>query len=79
MKLKDITISVSRQKIELKWVLSCLCAAFIVNVVAIILYKTSFTEIYTQIPWVLMISVFMYVFSGIVRIILYIIKRIVAR
>jgi hypothetical protein len=65
--MKDVNISVKRQKIELKWLLGCFCLAFLLNITAIIIYKTAWNEVFTQLWWVLFLAVGFYVISFIVR------------
>jgi uncharacterized membrane protein (DUF485 family) len=67
--MNDINIMVKRQKTELKWLLGCFCLAFLLNFAAIIIYKTSWTELYSQIFWVLIITFGLYSATLLLRII----------
>lgn len=73
--MRDLYIPVKRQKTELKYIIACFCAALLMNIVAIIIYKTSWSEIFTQLLWVLIIACALYVVSVILRVLYYIIKR----
>ena len=74
--MKAIIISPKQQKTELIWIAACICAAFLMNVFAIFLYQTSWSEIYTQLLWVLIITCVLYAVSTGLRIAFYLIKRI---
>ena len=65
--MKDILITVNRQKFELKLYLFCFVFAFCVNIFSIIYYKTEFSELYTQLFMVFTLSVFFYVLSVLFR------------
>jgi len=73
--MKDITISSKQQKIELIWLSACFVTAVLINVFSIILYKTHWKEMYTQILWVLLIFCVLYALSVGIRICIYLIKR----
>jgi nucleoside recognition membrane protein YjiH len=65
--MKDIIITVKQQKTELKWLLACFCLAILLNVASIIIYKTSWNELFTQILWVLFFTLGFYAVSFVVR------------
>ncbi|MDR3250385.1 MAG: hypothetical protein LBT42_01790 [Tannerella sp.] len=73
--MKDITISVKRQKTELKWLLASFCTAFLLNILSIIMYATSWDESYSQLLWVLAITVILYAVSIGFRLLFYAIKK----
>ena len=60
LKIKNRTITVERQYTELKVWTGCFLLAFLLNIFSIILYNTEFKEIYTQLFWVLALSVAFY-------------------
>ncbi|MDR1723508.1 MAG: hypothetical protein LBR84_06180 [Tannerella sp.] len=74
--MKDIIISVKRQKTEIIWMAVCFLAAILVNVIAIIAYKTAWSEIYSQFLWILIIAAVLYAVSIAVRVLIYLLKRI---
>jgi uncharacterized membrane protein (DUF485 family) len=67
--MRDINISAKQQKIELRWLLGCFCFAFLLNFTAILLYETSWTELYSQIFWILIITFGLYFATFLLRII----------
>ena len=73
--MKDIHIPVKRQKSEIKWLTACFCVAFLTNILSILIYKTSWSEVFTQFLWVLVITGVFYALSVAVRVLLYWIKR----
>jgi hypothetical protein len=73
--MKDLHISAKRQKSELKWSAGCFCVAILLNILSIIMYKTLWSEIFTQLLWVLIITCALYVVSVFVRVIFYFIKK----
>lgn len=74
--MKDIIISPKRQKKELKAILVCFILAFALNIGAIIYYKTPASEIITSIFYVITFAVVLYAAWVIVRLIVYLIRRI---
>lgn len=74
--MKDIIISPKRQKTELKALLVCFILAFALNIGAIIYYKTPASEIITSIFYVITFAVVLYAAWVIVRLIVYLIRRI---
>jgi hypothetical protein len=73
--MKDILISSKRQKTELIIIIVCFIAAFIMNVVSIIVYKTEWSELWTQILWMLVITCGFYALTIIVRILIWLVRR----
>lgn len=73
--MKDLHISVKRQVFELKCIAACFCMAFLLNVLAILIYKTSWSEVYTQLLWVLIITCALYGLSVLLRVLYYLIRR----
>ena len=73
--MKDIILSTKRQKAELKWIMACFFAAILMNVCSIIVYKTLWSELYSQILWVLIITCVLYAVSVGIRICLYFVKK----
>ena len=73
--MKDILFSTKRQKAEIIEIVACFFAAFLINVFSIIYYKTSWSELYTQWLWVLIITCVLYIISVGVRICYYWVRR----
>ncbi len=71
------TVITARQKKNEAWILfACFAGAFIFNVVGIIKFQTPAKEILTQLHIVLILGIFFYIISGIVRLIVYGVRRI---
>lgn len=77
--MKDIVIPSRIIRRELLVVLACFLTSFLVNVGAVVAYHKSWTEIFSQIGYVVVISVFFYVILWIIRILFLIIKKIINR
>jgi hypothetical protein len=73
--MKDILISSKRQKTELIIIVICFVAAFIMNVVSIIVYKTEWSELWTQILWMLVITCGFYALTIVVRLLIWLVRR----
>jgi len=73
--MKDIIITRRRQRTELRMFLICFVIAFLLNVVAIIVYTASAWELITSIFYVLTFAVVLYVAWVFVRLLYYGIKR----
>ncbi len=66
---KDTIITSQQKKRELIVFLICLGAAFIFNIIGIIMFKTPAIEIFTQFHYVLLVAAVFYVITGILRLI----------
>ncbi|MDR0700555.1 MAG: hypothetical protein LBG28_15260 [Tannerella sp.] len=73
--MKDLNISSGRQKAELKWLAGCFCIAFLLNIMSIIMYKTSWSEVVTQLLWVFIITLVFYAVVVTIRLAVYILRR----
>ncbi|MDD4588956.1 MAG: hypothetical protein PHG06_00820 [Parabacteroides sp.] len=73
--MKDILISSKRQKTELYIFAGCIIAAFIMNVISIIVYKTEWSELWTQALWMLIITCGFYALTIAFRILLWLIRH----
>jgi uncharacterized membrane protein (DUF2068 family) len=67
--VKDTVITAARKKTELRTFLVCLGIAFAVNVGAIIYYKTPFYEAFTQVGYMLVIALTLYLVWTVVRLV----------
>ncbi|MDR2058137.1 MAG: hypothetical protein LBP83_07665 [Dysgonamonadaceae bacterium] len=72
--MKDILFTVHQQKQEIKWFCACFAASFILNIISIIIYRTEWKELWTQIVWVIFIGIGFYVLSVFLRLIARIVK-----
>ncbi len=75
--MKDFTISGNKINRELLSLLVCFIIAFLLNVLAIIIYKTNFSEIVSSLHYVLMFSLVLYVLWSIVRLLFVSIKYLI--
>jgi|GEM_PF-716375 len=73
--MKDILISGSRIKTELKFLLYSYIAANLVNVYAILNYNTSWIELLTWQRLIILIAFVFYITTVIIRLIFFAIKR----
>ncbi|MDA3927739.1 MAG: hypothetical protein PF541_02190 [Prolixibacteraceae bacterium] len=72
--MKDILIKSKRIKKELLYLLVSLALADLLNVISIIVYKSSWKEIFTQLGYVFMIGILFYILSIIIRVLVRVIK-----
>lgn len=73
--MKDIIITQKRKRKEITILLSCFIVAFFINVVAIIIYKTPWYEIFTQLGYVLAIALVLFLIVTLVRVLIWTVKR----
>ena len=67
--MKDTLITAARKKKELRTALVCLGLAFLLNLGCILYYKTPFSELFSQLGYVVAIAVGLYVIWTIIRLI----------
>lgn len=77
--MKDIVISVRRQRREMKFIAFCFVCAVAINAYSIITYETSWVELFSQIGWTTIITGSLYVITIAVRVILRILKGLFVR
>lgn len=77
--MKDIVISSKRVKKEVAILLTCFIIAFVINIASIVIYKTSWLEIFTQIGYVVVITLVLYLIVAFIRFIIYLINRLIRR
>ncbi len=73
--MKDIIFTKRRQKKELLIFGVCFAIGFLMNFISIVIYKTPWHEIFTQIGYVFVIAVILYLLLAIVRSIIRLIKN----
>jgi len=76
--MKDITVSANRLKKEFKILLVCIAIGFLVNVIAILSYKSEFSELFTSLHYVVLFGFFIYGVWTILRLIVYTLKKLVS-
>lgn len=77
--MKDTILTARNKKRELVILLVCFMIANLANLYAIIAYKTSFLEMITSIFYVIIFTVALYVFLGIMRIFFYLLKALLLK
>lgn len=77
--MKDIVISAKRIKKEGYIFLVCFAMAFMTNIVSIILFKTPWYEIFTQIGYVIVITVTLYLIVVFFRFIIHLINKLMRK
>lgn len=74
--MRDILLTVKRQRTELFVFAACFLIAFLLNVISIITFDTEWKELYTQLLWVVCLALLLYGVVTIVRLFYWGIKRI---
>lgn len=77
--MKDIIITANRQRNEIMIIVICFLCGVGVNIYSIITYGTPWIELFSQIGWTVIVSAFFYAITIVVRVLLYITKRIFTR
>ena len=72
--MKDTLVTARRKKTEIITALVCFALAFLLNIVCIIVYKTPFKEVFTQIGYIVVISVALYVIWTAIRLLVWLIR-----
>ena len=75
--MKDTIITVKRKKIELITFLVCFIVANLINLYAINTYDTPIKELYTQIGYICIVSIILYIGWSVLRIIFYSVIKLV--
>ena len=73
--MKDTLITAKQKKTELITLLVCFILANLLNAYAIIAYDTYFKELFTQLGYVLIFSIGLYLLWTFLRIIYFLIKK----
>ncbi len=74
--MKDTVITAAVKRRELWIWLTCFIVANVVNITTIICYATPWYEIFTQLGYVTVLSVLLYVLTVVVRLVWYAVRRI---
>lgn len=69
--MKDTIITARRKKIELITLLICFVIANLIHLYAVIAYRASFMEMITSIFYIIIFTLVLYAFWGILRILFY--------
>ncbi|MDH6313497.1 hypothetical protein M2137_002287 [Parabacteroides sp. PFB2-10] len=73
--MKDTLITAKRKKIEIITLIVCFILANLVNLYAIISYKTPFIELLTQLGYILLFTIVLYAGWSCLRIVFYYLKK----
>lgn len=77
--METIIITPRRQKTELLILAICVLFAIVLNMIAIILYQTNWTELWTQSVWTLFIGAFFYGITLLLRLSYWGIRRLIVK
>lgn len=75
--MKNLVITAKKLRKEILISAVCFIAAFIINIISIIIYKTPWYEIFTQIGYILVITLLFYIFAIVLRLIIFYIRKLV--
>ncbi len=73
--MKDIVIPSQKVKREARIFMGCFIFAFLMNIAAIIIYKTPWYEAFTQIGYVIVIAVTLYLIMAFIRFSVHLIRK----
>lgn len=72
---KDTVISAGTKKREFIILVCCFAAAFLLNIIAIIIHGSPARELVTQLHVVALVALFLYALAAILRILYYLLSR----
>lgn len=65
--MKDLRITANRQKKELIVFSFCFLLSFVINIISIVVYNTSWIEVIQSIGYVVVLAVFLYILFTLIR------------
>ncbi len=77
--MKDIIIPSQKVKREAYVFLGCFIFSFLLNITAIIIYKTPWYEVFTQIGYVIVIAVVLYLLVALIRFVVFLVGKLFKR
>lgn len=77
--MKDIIITSQRIKKELTLLLACFAIAFLMNIVAIFIYMTPWVEAFTQIGYVVILTISFYILLALIRLVIFLFRALIKR
>lgn len=77
--MKDLVITPKRLKKEIYILLACFATAFLANIGAIIYFKTPWVEVFTQIGYVIVITIGLFVIVSLIRFIILLIRKLIRK
>ena len=69
--MKDIIITSKRLNKEIRILLTCFIVSFILNILSIIIYKTPWVEMFSQIGYVVVISFILFLIVTFIRLLVW--------
>lgn len=73
--MKDTVITARAKRLELGLILGCFVAACLINVYAIVRYHTHWSELFSQIGYVVCIAAVLYLLVWLVRLVVRLFRR----
>lgn len=73
--MKDTVITARAKRLELGLILGCFVAACLINVYAIVRYHTHWSELFSQIGYVVCITAVLYLLVWLVRLVVRLFRR----
>lgn len=75
--MKDLTITSKQLKKETYILSSCFAVSFLTNITSIILFKTPWYEMFTQLGYVVIITFFLYLLIVIIRTVVSLVRKLI--
>ena len=73
--MKDSLITAKQKKTEITILLICFLISNLVNLYAIIFYETKYSELFTQLGYVCLFTIALYLFLNVFRIVFKLIRK----
>jgi len=73
--MRETVITAAHKKRELYILAVCTLAAIVMNIIGIVKFNTPATELITQLPWVLLLALLLYVIQALLRFIFYLVFK----
>lgn len=77
--MKDYLITAHRQKKELSILLYCFILAFMLNIAAILIYRSPWIEVISQIGYVALVGLVIYAVLLLLRLLIFFVKSLFSR
>lgn len=77
--MRDLIITAKQKIKELRILLCSFIVAFLLNIIAIIIYKTPWVEIFTQFGYILSVTIVLYLSFFLIRLIFFLLKSLFGR
>lgn len=77
--MKDLVITAKKLKREFFYLAGSFIFSFLLNVFAVILYKTAWFEVFSQIGYVVVITLVLYIIATFVRVLLWLVLKLLKK